>query len=468
MTEKLIGDLSAIVGPNAVLHGEAVEPFLTDMQGLHTGKARIVVRPESTDEVAGVVKLCAQHGIAIVPQGGNTGLCGGAMPTSEDEAIILSLARMNNILDVDPQNYSITVEAGVILQAIHDAANEVDRAFAMDWGARGSAMVGGGISTNGGGLNVLRYGTTRDQVLGLEVVLPDGQIWNGLRALRKDASGYDLKQLFIGGEGTLGIVTKACLKLHPLQPLDQSMLAEVSDFPKLSQIFELAREVAGEGLSAFELLPGEGVRRVPQVKPAISSPLDTQAEWCVLVGFSGSDAEEIESALMSFYQQALDHGLLGEAIISQSISQEENLWHLRDEIPPEGLFNGKPIKWDVSVPVSSVCDFITAAQKLVESLHPDGQFYAFGHVGDGNIHTIAFPGNDSDPDFKDACANLYARMDELVWSFNGSICAEHGVGIENAKRLQGQKSAVELNLMRKIKQLFDPDNRMNPGKLIAD
>ena len=188
----------------------------------------------------------------------------------------------------------------------------------------------------------------------------------------------------------------------------------------------------------------------------------------MLVRFSGSDAEELETTIMGFYQQALDRGLLGEAIISQSLAQEENLWHLRDEIPPEGLFNGKPIKWDVSVPVSRVCDFITAAQDLVQSLHPDGQFYAFGHVGDGNIHTVAFPGNDGEPDFKEACADLYARMDKLVWSFNGSICAEHGVGIENAKRLQGQKSDVEMDMMRRIKQLFDPDNRMNPGKLIAD
>ena len=464
--EKLYHDLLAALGPKGVARGDEVEPYLTDLQGYHTGKAQIVVRPVSTEEVANVVKICAQHGAAIVPQGGNTGLCGGAMPVEEGEAIILSLARMNQILNVDPQCYAITVEAGVILQSVHDAALAVDRAFAMDWGARGSAMIGGGISTNGGGLNVLRYGTSRDQVLGLEVVLPDGEIWNGLRTLRKDASGYDLKQLFIGGEGTLGIITKACLKLHPLRPIDQSLLSEMADFSRLNELFELAREIGGEGLSAFELLPGEGVRRVPQVKPAIALPMETEADWCILVRFSGRDAGEVETQVMEFYQQALDRNMLGGAVVSQSIAQEENLWHLRDEIPAEKLFEGKLIKWDVSVPLNRIYEFVTCAQKLVAEVRPQGRFYAFGHIGDGNVHTLVFPGNDGDPDFEAVCADLYARMDELVWSFGGSICAEHGVGLENVDRLVGQKSPVEMDMMRKIKTIIDPDGRMNPGKLI--
>ncbi|MEP1207766.1 MAG: FAD-binding oxidoreductase [Rhizobiaceae bacterium] len=467
MTDQLCNDLLKALGPKGLVRGADVEPFLTDMQGFHRGKAEILVRPDTTDAVADVVRICAQHGVAIVPQGGNTGLCGGAVPAAKDNAVILSLARMNRILSVDPHCYTVTVEAGVVLQAIHDAANEVDRAFSLDWGARGSAMIGGAISTNGGGLNVLRFGTTREQVLGLEVVLPDGRIWNGLRALRKDASGYDLKQLFIGGEGTLGIITKACLKLHVLQPVDQSMLAEVADFSRLNDLFALARDTGGDGLSAFELLPGEGIRRVPQVKPAISLPMDTQADWCILARFSGQDADTVEGRLMEFYQRGLDGGLLMEAIISQSIAQEENLWHLRDEIPPEGLFEGKPIKWDVSVPIDRVVDFIEQARQLVLDSHNDAIFYAFGHIGDGNIHTIAFPGGNDGESGQSARSTLYEKMDRLVWSFGGSICAEHGVGTENVNRLVDQKPAIEMEMMREIKRLFDPEGRMNPGKLIS-
>ncbi len=471
--DKLYDDLLATLGAKGVVQGNDVKTYLTDLQGFHSGSAEIVVRPASTEEVVATVKICAKHNVAIVPQAGNTGLCGGAVPAAGSGAVILSVSRMNQILNIDPQCYAITVEAGVILQAVHDAANGVDRAFAMDWGARGSAMVGGAISTNGGGLNVLRYGTARDQVLGLEVVLPDGKVWNGLRTLRKDASGYDLKQLFIGGEGTIGIITKACLKLHPLQPIDQSMLGEVADFKRLNQLFGLARDIGGDGLSAFELLPGEGVRRVPQVKPAISPPMESDAEWCILVRFSGRDAEQVESQLMAFFQQALDRELLGNAIISQSIAQEENLWHLRDEIPAENLYDGKAIKWDASVPIDQVTEFIEQAKHLVLTLRPQARFYAFGHIGDGNVHILVFPGGDGDggeidaSDIDEICAELYARMDQLIWSFGGSICAEHGVGTENVERLTGQKSETELQMMRQIKRLFDPDGRMNPGKLIS-
>ena len=466
MFERLREELSTIVGFKNVLHGADIDTFLTDIQGFYSGNALAVVKPASTAEVAEVVKVCTSHDVAIVPQGGNTGLCGGAVPSGDGQAIVLSLSRMNKILSVDPQCYSVTVEAGVILQSIHDAAAEVDRAFALDWGARGSAMVGGGISTNAGGLNVLRFGTTREQVLGLEVVLPNGQIWNGLRALRKDASGYDLKQLFIGSEGTLGIITKACLRLHPLQPFDQSMLGALTDLSHLMDLFSLARNIGGDALTAFELLPGEGVRRVPEVKPAISQPLETQADWCVLIRFSGRDAEELETRLLQFYQAAFESDLLSDAVVSQTLAQEKNLWHLRDEIPPEKLYDGKLIKWDVSVPINRVTEFITLAEKLVKEVCPLGRFYAFGHVGDGNLHTMAFPGVDDGPEADALCEKLYEQMDALIWSLDGSICAEHGVGIENVKRLTGQKSDIELELMRSIKTLLDPDLRLNPGKVI--
>lgn len=466
MLNGLLGELGGAIGANHVLHGEDMQTFLSDMQGFYSGQALAVVKPASTTEVAKVVKICAEYKIAIVPQGGNTGLCGGAVPTGEQPAIILSLARMNAIISVDPERYSVTVEAGVILQSIHDAAQGVDRAFAMDWGARGSAMVGGGISTNAGGLNVLRFGTARDQVLGLEVVLPDGRIWSGLRALRKDASGYDLKQLFVGSEGTLGIITKACLRLHPLQPVDQSMFGAVTDLSRLMELFALARNIGGDALTAFELLPGEGVRRVPEVKPAISLPLATNSDWCVLIRFSGRQAAAVEQHLAQLFEHAFEDGLLSDAVVSQSMAQEANLWQLRDEIPPEKLYDGKMIKWDVSVPIDCVPEFIVRAERLVLDICPSGRFYAFGHVGDGNLHTMAFPGMDEGPEAEADCAKLYERMDALIWSLGGSICAEHGVGIENVKRLAGQKSEIELELMHSIKSLLDPDGRMNPGKVI--
>lgn len=466
MKQEFYRELVEALGQAAVLGPEDIQNYLSDMRGFHHGHADMVLRPSSTQEVSKALKICRKHGVPVVPQGGNTGLCGGALPEEGSGAVILSLQRMNNVLDVDPFCYTITVEAGVVLQAIHDAAQAVDREFAMDWGARGSAMIGGGISTNGGGINVLRYGTTRDQVLGLEVVLPDGSIWDGLRALRKDASGYDLKQLFIGGEGTLGIVTKACLKLHPRQAANQSMLGAVADFARLMDLFVLAREVGGQHLSAFELLPGKGIRKLSQVYPAIRQPLESDADWCVLVRFSGSDAQIIEDQLARFFEEAFKAGLLSDGSISQSLAQEENLWHLRDEIPAERLYKGHLIKWDVSVPTSLIVDFVQEAENLLLKARPQGRFYVFGHVGDGNLHTMFFPGDEGEDGYDMICSNLYEKIDQLVWSLGGSICAEHGVGSENVGRLAGQKSEIEFELMRRIKDLFDPDQLMNPGKLL--
>ncbi|MGI9366004.1 MAG: FAD-binding oxidoreductase [Rhizobiaceae bacterium] len=466
MKQEFYQELVEALGPAAVLRPPDIQNYLSDMRGFHYGDAEAVLRPSTTQEVARAVKICRKHRVPVVPQGGNTGLCGGALPEEGTGAVVISLQRMNRILDVDPLCYTITVEAGVVLQAVHDSARAVDREFSMDWGARGSAMIGGGISTNGGGINVLRYGTTREQVLGLEVVLPDGTIWDGLRALRKDASGYDLKQLFIGGEGTLGIVTKACLKLHPRQHVNQSLLGAVAEFTRLMDLFVLAKDIGGHHLSAFELLPGKGVRKVSQIYPAIRQPLETEADWCVLVRFSGSDEQIIEEQLTGFFDAAFTAGLLSDGSISQSLAQEENLWHLRDEIPAERLYDGHLIKWDISVPTSSVIEFVQKAEGLLLHERPQGRFYVFGHVGDGNLHTMFFPGGEGEDGYDEICSRLYGKIDQLVWSLGGSICAEHGVGTESVERLAGQKSEIELELMRKVKNMFDPDHLMNPGKLL--
>jgi len=467
MSTAAIAELKRELGPSGFLVGGDMAPHLVSPFGVHRGKALLVARPGSTEQVAQTVRICAEHGIAIVPQGGNTGLCGGAIPKGDRPCIIVSLARMNRILSVDPECYAITAEAGAILQSLHDAAEQVDRSFAMNWGARGSAMVGGAISTNGGGINVLKFGPARDQVLGLEVVLPDGRVWDGLRVLRKDTAGFDLKHLFIGGEGTLGVITKAVLKLHPRQPVNQSMFGAVADIGRLMELFVLARDIGADALSAFELMPGRNVRRALEVVPSLARPLETDAEWCVLIRLSGRDAEQIEEMLAQLYQAALEGGLLSDAVVSQSLTQEENLWHLRDEIPGPMLYEGMTLKWDASVPIDRIIPFLQQAQAIVADLQPEARFDAFGHVGDGNLHVSVWPQGETGPAFEALCAEIYRRVDALIWSLDGSICAEHGIGLVNVARVLGQKSAIELEMMRKVRALFDPQGIMNPGKMIA-
>jgi FAD/FMN-containing dehydrogenase len=286
-----------------------------------------VVRPATTAEVASIVRICARHGLAITPQGGNTGLVGASVPVGERPAILLSLSRMNRILSVDPERYSVTLEAGCILQSVHDAARAVDRTFAMDWGARGSATVGGGISTNAGGINVLRFGTTRDQVLGIEVVLPDGRVWDGLRCLRKDSSGLDLKHLFIGAEGTLGIVTKAVMKLHPRPTHEQSMILSLAGLDQLMDLFVCARNLAGERLTAFELIPGITYELALQRYERLRRPFPTQADWYVLVRFSGREA--MDEALTALFEAALDARFVTDGALARSQAQDAWMGRLK-------------------------------------------------------------------------------------------------------------------------------------------
>jgi len=468
MSAQAIDEIKQALGPRGWLEGGDIETYVTDVRGAYRGEALLVARPASSEEVSQVVKICRRHGVAIVPQSGNTGLVGGGVPARRGAnarpCIVLSVARMNKLLSVDPLRYSVTAEAGCVIQTIHDAAAEVDRAFALDWGARGSAMIGGAISTNAGGINVLRFGNTREQVLGLEVVLPDGRIWNGLRALRKDSSGYDLKHLFIGAEGTLGIVTKAVMRLHPRPERDQTMFAAVADPDRLMELFALARAVASDGLTAFELVPGHMVEKALAKYDKLQRPLETRAEWYAMVRFSGR--EEIELKFEQFFEQAMERGLIADASLSQNMAQEQNLWDLRDEIPPLKLMSGKMLKWDASVPIDRIVPFLKEAERRVKTIEPNAKLIAFGHVGDGNLHMSVWPeGEPGDPDFDALCHDIVFTVDELIFSSGGSICAEHGVGVENFERVTRQKSPLEFSMMAGIKTLFDPDNLMNPGKM---
>ena len=463
--EPALAEIRSALGPRGIVEGDDMAAFSNDVRGVYKGEALMVARPASTEEVSQVVRICARHGLAIVSQGGNTGLCGGSVPRGDRPSIILSLARMNKIISVNPESYTVTAEAGVILQAIHDAAAKVDRAFAMDWGARGSATVGGGISTNAGGINVLRFGNTRDQVLGLEVVLPDGRVWNGLRALRKDSSGYDLKHLFIGAEGTLGVVTKAVLKLHPRPAHEKSMWAAVTDIDRLMELFVLARSVASEGLTAFELVPGYTYELALAKYPHLTRPVETRAEWYVIVRFSGQ--QPVDDKFEAFFEQALEAGLVSDGALSQNMAQEANIWHLRDEIPPLRLIAGKKLKWDASVPIDRIVPFLRAAQARADSIQKGMRVIAFGHVGDGNLHMSIFPeGTPGDAGFDALCERVEREIDELIWSYRGSICAEHGVGVENFTRVVGQKDPIEFELMARVRTLFDPQGLFNPGKMI--
>ncbi|HVB90359.1 MAG TPA: FAD-binding oxidoreductase, partial [Beijerinckiaceae bacterium] len=429
-------ELKSALGPRGWLEGEAAVPYTRDIRGAYSGHALLVARPGATEEVARTLAICRRHGLCVTPQGGNTGLVGASVPSGAQPSIVLSLARMNRVLSVDPARYTITVEAGCILERAHEAAAQVDRTFAMDWGARGSATVGGGISTNAGGINVLRFGVTRDQVLGLEVVLPDGRVWDGMRALRKDSSGYDLKHLFIGAEGTLGIVTKAVLKLYPRPREERSMFLAVADLDRLMEIFTLARDIAGHGLTAFELIPGASVELALAKYPSIQRPLQTRADWYALVRFSGG--EEIGDLLAALFERAQAAGLVTDAALAQSSAQERNLWTLRDEIPPLKLMQGKMLKWDAAVPIDRIVPFLRTVERCAAERLPGARVYAFGHVGDGNLHLSVWPsGTPGEAGFDALCAAMERAIDELVWSFGGTICAEHGVGVENFARLVG-------------------------------
>jgi D-lactate dehydrogenase (cytochrome) len=427
-----------------------------------------VARPGSTAEVAEVVRLCAAAGIAIVPQGGNTGLCGGAVPGEDGRSLLLGLGRMNRIRALDPIDYTITVEAGCILAEVQRAAEAVDRLFPLSLGAEGTCQIGGNLSTNAGGIAVLRYGNARDLTLGLEVVLPDGEVWDGLRTLRKDNTGYDLKQLFIGGEGTLGIITAATLKLFPRPREVETAFLGLGRVEDVMTLFAEARMASGDQLTAFELIPRIGLEMAMRHVPGVADPLGAPHAWYALLDVSSSQAaSRLRHALEDFLAKAMAEGLVADGVIAQSAQQARELWRIREGMVEAQKHEGGSIKHDVAVPVSQVAAFINRARAAVTALVPGARPVPFGHVGDGNIHF-----NVSQPLGADR-AQYLARWDEMnhavhdiAASLNGSISAEHGVGRLKIDELPRYKGAVELELMRKLKRALDPAGIMNPAKVV--
>jgi len=473
--DETVERIKALVGPKGwVSDPNDIEPYLVEPRGLFHGATRLVVRPASTADVAAIVTLCAAAKLPIVPQGGNTGLVGAQVPPENGNNIVVSLQRMNKIRAVDPLNYTMTVEAGVILADIQKAAEEADRLFPLSLGAEGSCRIGGNLSTNAGGVGVLRYGNTRDLALGLEVVLPDGRIWDGLRALRKDNTGYDLKQLFIGGEGTLGIITAAVLKLFPRPREIETAMIALANVDDVMEIFARARAASGDQLTAFELIPRFGIEMTTQHLHGISDPIAAAYPWYVLLEISSSEASGASRAkLENFLAAQIEAGLVVDGVIAASAAQAANIWRIRDGMTEAQGYEGGSIKHDVSVPVSRVAEFIRTAMAAVEARLPGIRPCPFGHVGDGNIHFNLSQPKGADPKGVDKAAYL-ARWGEfndivhgIVAALGGSISAEHGIGRLKRDEITHYKSPLELDLMRKIKHALDPDGIMNPGKVIA-
>jgi D-lactate dehydrogenase (cytochrome) len=446
----------------------AMTPYLEETRGLYHGAARLVVRPATTEEVAAVVRIAAEAHIPIVPQGGNTGLCGGAVPAEDGQAIVLSLGRMNRIRHVDPMDYTITVDAGCVLADVQRAAEAVDRLFPLSLGAEGSCQIGGNLSTNAGGIAVLRYGTTRELTLGLEIVLPDGTIWEGLRSLRKDNTGYDLKQLFIGAEGTLGIITGATLKLFP-RPRDiETAFLGIAKVAQVMELFARARGASGDQLTAFELIPRLGLEMAMRHVPGVGDPLASPHPWYALLEVSSSQTDSgLRRSLENFLAETMAAGLIEDGVVAQSAGQARDLWRIREGMVEAQKFEGGSIKHDVSVPVSRVADFIARACAAVEAKLPGIRPLAFGHVGDGNIHfNLSQPLRADTKVFLARWVEFNHLVHDLVREFAGSISAEHGIGRLKLEELPRYKSALELELMRRLKRALDPDGIMNPRKIL--
>ncbi len=460
--------IAELLGPAGLIADAAgMAPYLEEERGLFHGKARLVARPASTGELAELVRICVEETVAIVPQGGNTGLCGGASPTDENQ-IVVSLSRMNKIRAVDPVNFTMTVEAGVVLQTVQAAAESVDCLFPVSLGAEGSCQIGGNISTNAGGTGVLRYGNTREQVLGLEVVLPDGRIWDGLKALRKDNTGYDLKQLFIGGEGTLGIVTAAVLKMYPRARDQQTAFCALKNLQSSLALLGRARNATGDQVTGFELVPRIGLEMGCELVPGVADPFDQPYEWYALIELSSSRPDAgLTDILESLLGEAIEEGEVLDAVVASSLEQRKALWKIREGIPEAQKKAGGSIKHDVSVPVAQVPFFIERASRAVETALDGVRVVPFGHLGDGNIHfNLSQPVGADKEAFIDRWEEMNRIVHDIVVGMQGSISAEHGIGRLKKGELAHYKSPVELDLMRKIKQALDPRGIMNPGNIL--
>lgn len=466
--EAFLADLRAAVGAAHVLTDGDLCAWEQDWRRRWRGRALAVVRPASTAEVAAVVRACAAHGVPIVPQGGNTGLVGGGVPDASGSQALLSLQRMNRIRAVDEANLTLTAEAGCVLQAVQAAADERGLLFPLSLAAEGSCTIGGNLATNAGGTQVLRFGNARELCLGLEVVTADGEVWEGLTGLRKDNTGYDLRDLFVGSEGTLGVITAATLKLFPRPAATTTALAACSSLDDAVRLLNLARSRLASGLTGFEVMGRFSLELVERHFPALPRPLPG-APWTVLLEQSDPEGEvQARTRFEGLLGDALESGIVVDAAVAESLAQSRALWHLREAIPLAQAEEGLNVKHDISLPVSAIPGFVTATDAELQHRFPGVRLVNFGHLGDGNLHY-----NVQAPEGTDGARFLaeqeHAVNDvvfDAVVAAGGSISAEHGIGALKRDELVRRKDPVALALMRRIKRALDPANRMNPGRLL--
>jgi D-lactate dehydrogenase (cytochrome) len=458
-----------IVGLDGILTDAAdIAPYLTDQRKLYEGRALAVIVPRSVEQISRLLRFCNENRIGVVPHGGNTGYCGGATPDESGNQVVVSMRRMNRIRGVDALNYSLVAEAGCILADVQRAADEAERFFPLSLGSEGSCQIGGNLSTNAGGLSVLRYGMMRELVLGLEVVLADGRVLSSLSALRKDNTGYDIKSLFLGAEGTLGIITAASVKLFPKIRSSATALVAVPKVRAAVDLLARLREASGDRISSFELIPRIGVELTTQHIPGVVDPLQQPYSWYVLCELtSARAADPLDTIMEEALGAALEDGLVLDAALARNERERAALWKLRETIPEAQRIDGASLKHDISVTITALPDFVERASHWVEDNVPDGRLVIYGHVGDGNLHfnLNQAPGSDRNI-FLAREPAIKRAIHDLVSEFGGSFSAEHGIGRLKVGELEHYASAVEIDLMRAVKKALDPNGVLNPGKVL--
>jgi len=465
----LLATLKAIVGETNVLTSDAdVASYVIDWRGRFQGKARAVVRPASTAEVAAVVNCCAEHGIRIVPQGGNTGLCGGATPRDDGSEVVLSMSRMNRMRALDVENATLTVEAGMPLARVQQIADDAGLLFPLSLGSEGSCTIGGNLATNAGGTAVLRYGNARELVLGLEVVLADGRVWNGLKGLRKDNTGYDVKQIFLGSEGTLGIITAAVLKLFPRPRASATAFAALSGVDAAVALLDPLRRALGDRLTGFELISADCIALTRAHFPALPDPLPGESWYALVQADDAAQESELSAQLEAALAAAVERGIARDATIARSAAQASDLWALREHITEAQRLEGPNIKHDISLPVSCIPAFLREARAELDAALPGVRYVTFGHLGDGNLHyNLSAPAGTTASAFLAETARANRIVYDLVARFGGSFSAEHGIGQMKRDELARYKPGVEVELMQRIKRAVDPLGVLNPGKVVG-
>jgi len=467
---RTLGELKAAVGGGSWLDTpEATAPFLTDFRRLYHGATPLVLLPGSVDEVARILRICDREQVAVVPHGGNTSYCGGATPDEAGAQIVLSMRRLNRIREVNAADYSMIVEAGCTLAETQAAARGAERLFPLSLGSEGTAQIGGNLSTNAGGTAVLRYGMMRDLVLGLEVVLADGRVLKSLKSLRKDNTGYDVKSLFVGAEGTLGVITAACLKLFPLPADTATALVGIGAPRQALDLLGSLRTAAGDQVTSFELMPRLGVELTVKHVPGVANPLSQNTPWYLLIELSSPNPQQDLTALLTAaLEDAAARGVIEDAMLATSMAQAQAMWKLRESVPEAQRRHGASLKHDVSVPVSAIPALIEEGSALVRRLAPEGDVIPYGHAGDGNLHfnVSQKPGTEA-ASFMARGHALELAMFDLVESLGGSISAEHGIGRLKAAEFARRADPVELALMHELKRALDPKGILNPGKVLC-